>query len=104
MTGFTGSHTIATSTMVITAPISPHRIPSRMKGQRMNESDQQKGEFVLIVAGADPDEGRSFGDARALAEALLEYLTPSQAARVAAKLHGVPRRELYQALDSDRSG
>lgn len=59
---------------------------------------QQKGEFVIVVAGAQPDRDASMTEAFDLAVALQEYISVSQAARVAAKLHGVDRRQLYRLV------
>lgn len=64
------------------------------------DSNQQKGEFVLVVAGAEPDAESSMLKALDLGLALEEFLSGSQAARVAARLHDVDRRELYQRLAS----
>ena len=63
------------------------------------DADQQRGEFVLVVAGA-PEGPGDLGEALSLARALTEYLSPSQAARVAAKLTGHPRRDLFAALEA----
>lgn len=61
------------------------------------DPDQTRGEFVLLVAGAPQDAA---GAALALGQrafALLrQQLPPSQAARLAAELSGVPRKRLYQ--------
>jgi 16S rRNA (cytidine1402-2'-O)-methyltransferase len=64
------------------------------------DPDQQKGEFVFVIAGAEPDQDERMTRALELARALQEHLSGSQAARVAAKLCGVPRRELYGLLES----
>src|SRR5688572_2294018 len=48
MAGWIGSHTAATRTIVTSAPISPHRIPSRMNGQRMNESEAPTRRMISI--------------------------------------------------------
>ncbi|MBT8063581.1 MAG: 16S rRNA (cytidine(1402)-2'-O)-methyltransferase [Gammaproteobacteria bacterium] len=64
------------------------------------EPDQRKGEFVLVVEGQSDDRSGGMTDALTLALALKESVGTSQAARIAAKIHGVPRRELYRALDS----
>ena len=61
---------------------------------------QQKGEFVIIVAGAEQEQSAAMADAVQLARALQEYLSLSQAARVAAKLHDVDRRALYELLSN----
>lgn len=63
-----------------------------------DDSMQQKGEFVIVVGGyeAAPDEG--LAEAIDMARTLLEYLPASQAAKVAAKLTGAPRRAIYDAI------
>ncbi len=62
---------------------------------------QQKGEFVLVLAGASENLEENMSQAIHMARALQEYLSASQAARVAAKLCGVSRRDLYARIDSD---
>jgi 16S rRNA (cytidine1402-2'-O)-methyltransferase len=54
-----------------------------------------QGEFVLVLA---PGAPRSSGeiDAERTLDALLEVMGPSEAAKVAAKITGLPRRLLYQ--------
>ena len=64
-----------------------------------DDPNQRKGEFVLVVSGSQADDDEKFADALVLARLLQEHLPSSQAARVAAKLHDVPRRELYSALE-----
>jgi len=59
---------------------------------------QQKGEFVVIVAGAQNDPDEAMPRAVEMGKALQEFISGSQAARVAARLCGVDRRELYQRL------
>jgi len=59
---------------------------------------QQKGEFVILLAGVEPDQNEQMPRAIEMGHALQEYLSGSQAARVAARLYGVDRRELYQKL------
>lgn len=75
--------------------------PAREVLERVtSDSDQRRGEFVLVVAGADrpePDRQAAIDLARELAR----ELPASKAARVAARITGVPRRELFAALDSD---
>ena len=48
MTGWIGSHTAVTRITVTSAPIRPHRIPSRMNGQRMNESEAPTRRMISI--------------------------------------------------------
>jgi 16S rRNA (cytidine1402-2'-O)-methyltransferase len=62
------------------------------------DPNQRKGEFVLVVAGAEASKGDVLDAALALASDLGDEVGASQAARIAAKLHGVSRRALYQAL------
>jgi 16S rRNA (cytidine1402-2'-O)-methyltransferase len=72
-------------------------LPAMLKA----DADQQKGEFVIVVAGAEPDHDAELSAAVEMGRALQEYLSLSQAARVAAKLCGADRRVLYQLLSSD---
>jgi 16S rRNA (cytidine1402-2'-O)-methyltransferase len=66
-----------------------------------SDADQRRGEFVLLVAGAD--EG---GDAAKLAEGrrvfgiLRRELPPSRAAKLAAEISGASRKALYDAVES----
>ena len=62
------------------------------------DRNQTKGEFVIVVDGYGGDEDESMSSALELASALQEYLPASQAARVAAKLNAVPRREVFYRL------
>ena len=64
-----------------------------------SDKNQTRGEFVIVVAGYEVSADESMADAQMMASALLEYLPASQAARVAAKLNDVSRRELYRLLD-----
>jgi 16S rRNA (cytidine1402-2'-O)-methyltransferase len=59
------------------------------------DANRQRGEFVLIVAGAAPAEPQH-GLARDALRVLLEELAPAQAARLAARIAGVPRGTLYE--------
>ena len=63
------------------------------------DKNQTRGEFVIIVNGYQGDEDRALLNAHSVAVELLEYLPASQAARVAAKLNGVSRRQVYQLLE-----
>jgi len=65
-----------------------------------SDANQQKGEFVLVVAGASENADEKMVQAISMARALQEYLSASQAARIAAKLCGVSRRELYAQIDN----
>ena len=63
------------------------------------DKNQTKGEFVVVIEGYEGSEGESMVVALNMASALLEYLPASQAARVAAKLNDVSRRDVYKLLD-----
>jgi len=63
------------------------------------DKNQTKGEFVIVVDGFKRSENEAISSALRTASALLAYLPASQAARVAAKLHDVSRREVYRLLD-----
>ena len=62
------------------------------------DSDQQRGECVLIVEGASPitDEDGVGADAEQVLDILLEELPVKQAAALAAKITGVKKNRLYQ--------
>lgn len=60
-----------------------------------DDVNQRRGEFVVVVAGHEREAGEDLDRARQLFEALQDYLPASQAARVAAKISGVPRRKVY---------
>ncbi|MCB1552759.1 MAG: 16S rRNA (cytidine(1402)-2'-O)-methyltransferase [Xanthomonadales bacterium] len=60
-----------------------------------SDANQQRGEFVVLVAGADEPEDAKLEAGRSLYRKLVEHLPPSQAARVAAEISGAPRKALY---------
>ncbi|MCH8544360.1 MAG: 16S rRNA (cytidine(1402)-2'-O)-methyltransferase [Alcanivorax sp.] len=63
------------------------------------DSDQQRGEIVLVLAGAD-DTARDNAELLPLAKALLEELPASRAARVLAAVTPRKRQELYAWLET----
>lgn len=67
------------------------------------DPDQRRGEFVLVVGGAEPGDAENWEEALRLGRELREALGASQAARVAARFFGVARRELYRALEEKES-
>ncbi len=71
----------------------------KVRQQVQADPNQQKGEFVLVLAGRKESADEKMNHALTMAQALQEYLSTSQAARVAAKLCGVQRRELYEKLE-----
>lgn len=64
------------------------------------DPNQRKGEFVLLVAGAELSENEQLNEAIGMAQALMEYLPLSQASRVAAKLTGAKRKDVYNAVQT----
>ena len=55
-----------------------------------------RGEIVIVVAGATRQESGAVAlDAEQLLRALLEELSPAQAAKIAAKISGAKRNDLY---------
>lgn len=63
------------------------------------DANQQRGEIVLLVEGATAEAvSRQGVDADALLRALAGEMPATRAARLAARLLGVPKRDLYQRL------
>lgn len=60
-----------------------------------SDSNQQRGEFVVLVSGAEPQEGLP-ADAVATLYLLLDELPLKQAVQLAAKITGANRSDLYQ--------
>lgn len=60
------------------------------------DPNRLRGEFVLIVSGAERGEAPDAAAARKVLATLLEELPASQAARLAARLTGIPRGRLYE--------
>lgn len=59
------------------------------------DANQRKGEFVVIISGAPEDDDAELREGKRLYTKLVEYMKPSQAAKVAADLSGAPRKALY---------
>lgn len=66
------------------------------------DSDQQLGEFVVVVAGADgiDAEAAKLAEGRRILDMLRTELPPSRAARLAADISGAPKNALYKMLDA----
>ncbi|MBB3227685.1 16S rRNA (cytidine1402-2'-O)-methyltransferase [Luteibacter sp. Sphag1AF] len=58
---------------------------------------QQKGEFVLMVAGREADEDARVGEGLRVFAILREEMPPAKAAKLAAAITGAPRKALYGA-------
>jgi 16S rRNA (cytidine1402-2'-O)-methyltransferase len=59
------------------------------------DSDMTRGELVIVVSGAPPTNAATEIDSDKLLRVLREELPPSQAAKIAARLTGRKRSELY---------
>ncbi|HEX4479257.1 MAG TPA: 16S rRNA (cytidine(1402)-2'-O)-methyltransferase [Rudaea sp.] len=67
-----------------------------------SDSDQQRGEFVLIVAGSNDDsETMRLVEGRRVYDILRRELPPGRAAKVAAEITGAPRNALYSVDGGD---
>jgi 16S rRNA (cytidine1402-2'-O)-methyltransferase len=76
------------------------RGPLAALNQQLSEDkNQTRGEFVIIVNGFEGNEDQALSNAHRMALELVEFLPVSQAARVAARLNDVPRRQVYQLLE-----
>ena len=73
-------------------------------GRRWRPTNQRKGEFVLLVQGADDDEDARLAEGRRLYAKLAEHLPPSTAAKLAAELSGAPRKALYETAEAKTAG
>ena len=72
-----------------------HALPAReLPGWLRADENRKRGEFVLIVEGADPAAAAP-REAERILKVLLRELGASKAAKLAAELTGVPRKELY---------
>jgi 16S rRNA (cytidine1402-2'-O)-methyltransferase len=69
----------------------------QLSGAAERDSDMSRGELVVVVSGAPATSVALELDSDALLRALLEELSPSQAAKVAAHITGGKRSELYEA-------
>lgn len=76
---------------IIAAPLSG--IAARVKA----DANQQRGEFVLIVAGAEGEAAdATLAEGRRVFALLREELPPARAAKLAAAITGAPRKQLYE--------
>jgi len=61
------------------------------------DHDQQRGEFVLLVAGNEVGEDTRVVEGRRVFALLRAELSPARAAKLAAAISGAPRKALYSA-------
>jgi 16S rRNA (cytidine1402-2'-O)-methyltransferase len=66
-----------------------------------SDADQRRGEFVLLIAGADGNaDVAKLAEGRRVFEILRRELPPSRAAKLAAEISGAPRKTLYDTVES----
>ena len=66
--------------------------------ERVNaDANQQRGEFVVLVAGRPEEEDATLAEGRRVFALLREELPPARAAKLAAAITGAPRKALYEA-------
>ncbi|MGN6518879.1 MAG: 16S rRNA (cytidine(1402)-2'-O)-methyltransferase [Dokdonella sp.] len=76
---------------VIAAPLAD--VAARV----LADPNQQRGEFVLVVAGAEGDDAdATLAEGRRVFALLREELPPARAAKLAAAITGAPRKMLYE--------
>jgi 16S rRNA (cytidine1402-2'-O)-methyltransferase len=61
------------------------------------DGNQQRGEFVLVVAGAAEEADDKLVQGKRVYALLREELPPAQAAKLAAAISGAPRKALYES-------
>ena len=66
-----------------------------LAARAQGDADMQRGEIVLLVAGAPVAEEQPRVDAEQVLRILIEELPASQAAKLAARITGAKRNELY---------
>ena len=71
---------------------------AELQKELAQDTNQSRGEFVIVVDGEEASEDESLSKAQQMALALMEFMPASQAARVAAQLNNVSRRQIYQLL------
>jgi len=70
-----------------------------------DDANQQKGEFVVLVAGQQPTEGHQVdAEAARVLSVLLEELPIKTAAKLAARISGVNKRALYECALRMKAG
>ena len=60
------------------------------------DANQQKGEFVLVLEGAEEQMNPQFAELEQLLKILLEELPVKQASQIAAKITGVKKNQIYK--------
>jgi 16S rRNA (cytidine1402-2'-O)-methyltransferase len=91
-----GGERAATVSREITKRFETHYADtlSALARRASDDADMQRGEIVIVVKGSDAAATTNV-DADRLLRALLEELSPAQAAKIAAKMTGEKKSELY---------
>ena len=77
---------------IIAAPLA--ELAARVRA----DANQQRGEFVLLIAGADGEAADAqLAEGRRVFALLRDELPPARAAKLAAAITGAPRKQLYEA-------
>jgi 16S rRNA (cytidine1402-2'-O)-methyltransferase len=77
-----------------------HDTPAGLLARVERDADQQRGEFVLVVAGSNEDsDAIRLADGKRVYDILRRELPPGRAAKVAAEITGAPRNALYVVSD-----
>jgi len=63
-----------------------------------DNTDSQKGEFVVVISGAPPDESTFDSSTQDLLAELAAVMAPRQAAKIVARHSGLASKELYDWL------
>ena len=66
------------------------------------DSNQQKGEFVVVVTGSSGGESKLGPEAQHLVALLAQELPPKKAAAIASEITGIRKKELYEWLTKSR--
>ena len=72
---------------------------AELKAWAEADPNQQRGEAVVLTAGAEPDDSRAVIEPAALAIELAKELPPARAARVLARLSGMDRRDAFARIE-----
>jgi 16S rRNA (cytidine1402-2'-O)-methyltransferase len=73
---------------------------AQLAQQALDDADMSRGEIVIVVAGAQPQQATTSLDAQKILRVLAEELAPAQAAKLAAKITGAKRSDLYELATS----
>ena len=77
---------------------------AELQSRASADADMSRGEIVIVVAGNQIEQTAAQIDSDRLLRALLEDLSPSQAAKIAARLTGEKRSDLYDRAMQAKGG